>query len=132
MLCRDWFEMLLKAALFSTFGIAAGCGGQTDPALPAGSQTDSLAPVVTVQGQTDSALPVATLQHDDSDHNNTSGNTVTSCQSHTSDPDGDGWGWENQQTCKVSDPTSETMPGTSRDLPVGIIYYLWHLSLIHI
>jgi len=44
------------------------------------------------------------------------------CTDADSDPDGDGWGWENEQSCKA--PTGTL--ADSAELPIGIIYYVWH------
>lgn len=44
------------------------------------------------------------------------------CTNVNADSNGDGWGWENEQSCKVVN----SQPGDLPDLPVGIVYYLWH------
>ncbi len=44
------------------------------------------------------------------------------CSSATTDYDGDGWGWENGRSCKVATQPS----GDTANLPVGIVYYVWH------
>lgn len=47
---------------------------------------------------------------------------TTNCVDGGNDFDGDGWGWENEQPCKVVVEES----GDFGHLPVGIVYYLWH------
>jgi hypothetical protein len=37
------------------------------------------------------------------------------CQSQLSDPDGDGWGWENNQSCKVADAYLPSCSPSSSD-----------------
>ncbi len=46
------------------------------------------------------------------------------CVQPDADPDGDGWGWENDQSCRVQQQPQADAP----DLPIGIIYYVWHCA----
>ncbi len=47
---------------------------------------------------------------------------VLDCSDGISDSDGDGWGWENNRSCKI--PAQQ--PKDFGHLPVGMVYYLWH------
>jgi len=63
---------------------------------------------------------------------------VSVCEDIGSDLDGDGWGWENQRSCVVvqspndtvdviaSESSNVAVSYESRELPVGILYFLWH------
>ncbi len=90
-----------------------GCSGGQD------SQTNT--PIVEVQSvfQDDAAFSVPATQKP----------LAPVCLEPNSDPDGDGWGWENQQSCVVA-PSGDNPPTVSVDtqsnLPVGILYFLWH------
>ncbi len=123
-----FIQSLLTLAIAGTLGVLAGCsGGSSDP----DTTTSSTAVAVAPQG---------VIQSD-----------AVYCSDTLSDPDGDGWGWENNQSCKIGNapvatinptmPTpAETNPvqtapiqtasnlatATGEDLPVGIVYYLWH------
>lgn len=44
------------------------------------------------------------------------------CSAAVADPDGDGWGWENDQSCQV-----QVLPvADAPELPIGMVYYIWH------
>ena len=105
-------NLLLKLGIAAAIGLMTGCAGQ--------SEEPSAASVVTVQG---------VFQ----DSSSVSANTTEApfCLSSSVDPDGDGWGWENQRSCKfpqTSDNSDTNTTTASTDLPVGIVYYLWHCT----
>jgi len=47
------------------------------------------------------------------------------CKTTGADPDGDGWGWENQNPC-VADSPQPSVTADDDNLPIGILYFLWH------
>lgn len=111
-----FFQPLLVLAIT---GFLAGCGGDSSSAKTVTSST---------------ALAVATQSVIQNDEVISTATEIPLCSEGFSDPDGDGWGWENQQTCKVAadvvnnagQSDSPTTSATGDDLPVGIVYYLWH------
>jgi len=107
---RKTLSVLLVSA---SIAFQIGCSGGQD------SQTDDL--VVDVQGlvQNDSVFSVPVDEKP----------LGPVCTGINSDPDGDGWGWENQRSCIASPlgATADTVSvDTRNDLPVGIVYFLWH------
>lgn len=112
-------------------GFLAGCSGDSSGnAVTTASSTPAVTPQSGVQNEsTDSAVPQNAIQNDAPDTT-----AIPFCSKAFVDSDGDGWGWENQQTCKVrsdvaSDKTEQGSNATTAsgdDLPVGILYFLWH------
>lgn len=90
-------QNLLVAGLLA---ILVGCGGQTSP-----ETTD-----------TSKSVPVTSQAP---------ANNIGLCTDVSADPDGDGWGWENHDPC-VADSTSFTLTADADNLPIGILYFLWH------
>lgn len=111
---QKFIQTLLSLALA---GVITGCSGSGD-ANDTKTVTSSTALAVAPQGL---------IQNDD-----------TYCTDPLADPDGDGWGWENGQSCTAgtadATPTTtatvaaNTTTQTGSDLPVGIVYYLWHCT----
>jgi hypothetical protein len=106
--------VLIQTTLAMVIGLLAGCAGSDESNAPS-FLTSSVALAVDTQGMLANDAPAA------------SGAVAPLCVTAGSDPDGDGWGWENQRTCQVAAETAD-VAGSADNLPVGIVYYLWHCA----
>ena len=106
----------LKAAMAITMGLLVGCAAEDNESQPT-AVSSVTAPVVQTQSV---VLQDGTQAR--------TGVQTPFCERPNSDPDGDGWGWENQRTCRSIDDGAGSMTTQSGKLPVGIVYYLWHCT----
>ena len=102
-------RFLQHFALVSALCVISGCGGQSDT-----DTTDSAAK---------STDPAATSTTNTATVNPAS--EANLCKAASADPDGDGWGWEDQNPC-IADSSLATVSDDGNDLPIGILYFLWH------
>jgi hypothetical protein len=96
-------------ALVGALCVIAGCASQSDS-----ESTETAAK------STDSATASATDTVAD-----TAASDPGLCTTASADPDGDGWGWEEHNPCRA-DTMLATTADNGNDLPIGILYFLWH------
>lgn len=104
-----------KAAMAIAMSFLVGCAAGDNESQQATENTLT-APVVQTQG---------IIRQDGAQQS--TGVQIPLCV-RSSDPDGDGWGWENQRTCKTNADSAGSTYADSGELPVGIVYYLWHCT----
>ena len=96
--------------------------------------TGVIAFVSACSGQSENAAvetsPVTLQSAVSNDESVTASHTgIPLCLSSDTDADGDGWGWENVQSCEIPQTpinTDAQVGIDSSELPIGIVYYVWH------
>ena len=113
---QKFIPSLQSLLVASAFSVLVGCGGEGSPV-----QIMS-APTVTVTSLDDATTPVERR-----DVPTTESEDSSLCTNAAADPDGDGWGWENHNPCVVESQSTTGIANNAGDnLPVGILYFLWH------